>query len=601
MRDRSTYAMGFTGAFVMDVFKELSRSFLHAVCAGEVTNPADISAETTVRLDDIYHLHTLAREAHSALARAVGAICEGQRAALQWSSGSCAVTAIATMIAVHLAFYGCFVGTDAALSLSAAIAEAGGCDCVPFSTGAQPGVCSTAAATLVAGPVIVSLEITNASWPREWLQPYLFMLQEATLEARERVKQRNKELELQRKSGNVSNLTSAYSLGSVILPRAADTITTMADWIFPTPRFEVMCGNYSEALLEVRSLKLRAALGVKVVNLRLSARDPIYFGESHALRELFSLMWLYDAYVLYSLPLHAQRHQRRVFGGGRSGAVADEDDTAMTGDAVAEDGATDAATPQDASAPTMRVLMPGHAHSIDPTQAGRPSGFVGLMARCRFAAQTLMMGATAAMLLSAFLRRLLVLSARVSIYYSYTVRQVRRFAFIAEQMRRVNYYSPTELLELWTAWVVCVCVAALLLWSAFSRGASWLGILVCYAFADYWGVVHVRTKQSRWFFPRVVALVYGGTLLYASWWPLCSWWLVLWALGSAQLLLMAVLMCQFDCFVTLPEHAPHRVLCRSLLMPAARVACAAASPAAAPVPPAGAAAAAGPSVPPART
>merc|ERR1719264_1824535 len=102
-------------------------------------------------------------------------------------------------------------------------------------------------------------------------------------------------------------------------------------------------------------------------------------------------------------------------------------------------------------------------------------------------------------------------------------------------------------------------------------GVFWVGQLVCYAVAEYWGIVHVRTQQSRWIFPRAVALLHGGALLYALWWPLGSSWLLLWALLSAQAFLMFTLLCHFDCFAGLPEQPPHRLLFRSSLLPAAEL------------------------------
>lgn len=102
-------------------------------------------------------------------------------------------------------------------------------------------------------------------------------------------------------------------------------------------------------------------------------------------------------------------------------------------------------------------------------------------------------------------------------------------------------------------------------------GSPWLAALLCFALAEYWGVVHVRTVQSRWVFPRVVLLLQGGVLVYVTWWPHCPGWILSWSLLSSQLWLMWMLLCQFDCFVTLPEQAPHRLLYRSSLLPAAQL------------------------------
>lgn len=173
-----------------------------------------------------------------------------------------------------------------------------------------------------------------------------------------------------------------------------------------------------------------------------------------------------------------------------------------------------------------------------------------------------------AMLLSAFLRRLAILSVRAHIYSSYTVQQMRRYAFIAEPLRRVNCYSSSELLELWTAWAACAALGLWILVESAKVDSSWVGALLCYACAEYWGVVHVRTKQSRWIFPRALAFIYSGALMYTMWWPVVPSWLLLCTLSSVQLWLMLTLLLSFDCFATLPEQPPHRLLFRSLLLPA---------------------------------
>merc|ERR1712060_1028121 len=167
-----------------------------------------------------------------------------------------------------------------------------------------------------------------------------------------------------------------------------------------------------------------------------------------------------------------------------------------------------------------------------------------------------------------FLRRMAVLSARMHIYSSYTMKQMRRYAFIAEPLRRINCYSSNELLELWTAWAASAALVAWMFYEAMQLGGFWTGSLFCYVLAEYWGLAHVRTKQSRWLFPRVSALLHGGTLIYAMWWPLYPHWLLLWVLASSQFCLMFTLLCRSDCFATLPEQPPHRLLFRSLLMPA---------------------------------
>lgn len=267
---------------------------------------------------------------------------------------------------------------------------------------------------------------------------------------------------------------------------------------------------------------------------------------------------LHDLYVLHALPLHVLQLSQQV----REGRAE-----------------TDIST-RSVAAPAqlhVRVLSYGRfASTVDLTpDMSDQKHEVRTLVR-RFMQQLMVLAFTVlgSFLLSAFIRRLIVLSMRVHIYSSYTSRQMRRFAFIAEPLRRINCYSSNELLELWTAWIVMLVLVAWLLLQAWCYGGVlWIGSLLCYALAEYWGIVHVRTRQSRWIFPRVTALLYGGTLLYATSWPLCPPWLTLSVLSSSQLCLMLLLLCHFDGFVALPEDPPHRLFFRSLLMPASQPTC----------------------------
>jgi len=191
-----------------------------------------------------------------------------------------------------------------------------------------------------------------------------------------------------------------------------------------------------------------------------------------------------------------------------------------------------------------------------------------LMSRILKACWVAPLASAAAFLFSALLRRLAVLSMRMQLYATGTAQQIRRYSFIAEPMRRVNCYSSNELLELWTAWALMATLALWLLIEAQLKGAFCCGFLLSYAVTEYWGIIHVRTVQSRWIFPRAAGLLHSGVFLFATWWPIFASWLLLWVLVSAQLSLMTTLLCHFDCYATLPEQPPHRLLIRSLLLPA---------------------------------
>jgi len=286
------------------------------------------------------------------------------------------------------------------------------------------------------------------------------------------------------------------------------------------------------------------------VDLQVSARDSSFFGPGWA-QELLSLLRLYDFYVLHALPKHF----------ARTGLLQNSSDV-LSGQ------------PRQ-----LRIaVVAGDSQSVDLATAADLVGrgvfsdlpllwllFVRFAAACGTVGLALACG----LFLSAFLRRFAILSIRMQVYSAYNVRQMRRYAFIAEPLRRINCYSSGELLELWTAWAASAGLAAWLLWKAFEWGVGWVFVLLCYAFAEYWGVVHVRTLQSRWLYPRATGLIFSGVLVYATWWPRFPTWILVWSLLSAQLWLICTLLCSFDCYVTLPEQPPHRLLYRSILLPAA--------------------------------
>jgi hypothetical protein len=148
------------------------------------------------------------------------------------------------------------------------------------------------------GVTVVRLEVLNASWPQQWLRPHVTWLQQASVAVRGRAEL----AEIQQRG----NITAAHSLGAMLLPRLSDIAVWVYDVAFPTPRYEVTFGSHSAEWMEVQSPKVREALGVRLVNLQVSARDPMYFGPQWT-RELLSLLRLYDLYVLHSLPLHFTR------------------------------------------------------------------------------------------------------------------------------------------------------------------------------------------------------------------------------------------------------------------------------------------------------
>jgi len=534
VRDRSTYAMSFACAFTTEAFIDLSRTFLQAVQAGEVENQAPHSAEGTVRLDDAYHLHRLAHGAHDAAAQALGALGPRHRGALRQALGASAVLAMALLALAHLAFVNPFTQLSATQELSRAVYEAGGwASNVSEEESTEPDW----------SPTIVRLEVINASWPELWLIEYIkWVAQQALPEPSP--KRADFEASQEPESANRTNASStAQGLGDVLFGRLAEFVVMSYNWAFPVPQYEIMYGANSGAWLGLRSTQIRAALGVRVVPLRVSAWDRTLFGPRWA-REMLSVLRLYDVYVLNALPSYfVQMH-----GDGPPSALRLHV-LAVNSDAQAMD-----------LAPLVRLSMLANGAQWPYIQwLIRRVLSVGLLLPVAF---------FCALLLSAALRRLLVLCVRLQVYSSYTLRQMRRYPFIAAPLRRVNCYSSNELLEHWTASSALAALASWLLSEAARLGVLWAGMLLCYALAEFWGIVHVRTVQSRWIFPRAMALLHGGILAYATWWPHCPTWLLLWTLVTSQLFLMFTLLCHFDCYAALPPQPPHRLLLRSSMLPA---------------------------------
>eukprot|EP00927_Polykrikos_kofoidii_P060240 TRINITY_DN55272_c0_g1_i1.p1 TRINITY_DN55272_c0_g1~~TRINITY_DN55272_c0_g1_i1.p1 ORF type:complete len:978 (+),score=125.45 TRINITY_DN55272_c0_g1_i1:136-2934(+) len=726
MRDRSTFAMSFATAFATDTCVDMSRTFMHAIIHGHAENQPPHSAEATIRLDDIYHFHKLAREAHSAAAQTVAIVGPAGQRRLKRSLGVCCIVGLLALIVVQIAFISPYTQLAAAAALSRMVCEAsvtirpvvpesaiadafttcdgdngnscqtsqepskvalvGAADDLDTSSGGSAngdrsrngplegdgGRCALffwheedADSNTAEPPVIVRLRVVDTFWAQRGFQEHLVWLRQMSEERDPLLLSRNisrkigansvkevvandsgsddttsgifadggaggiangggtgvdassKDKSEYEANGRVtkpfshsvatgvtvgegtvhisassfeglhSNTTDASdgnsmsstihgvapddgiggiavndernetkdgsdvspmkSLATVALPWLAYVAVNVFDAVFPTHEYEIAIGRDAASWLAVRSPSLRAALGVHVVSMQVSAEDPEIFGPWW-LQQLLRCLRLHDLYVLHALPAHFARSR--------------------------PDNATGSVK--------IHALPIGSSRSIDLSgitesaveAASRPavvSILRRLLLRCLWLVvflPTILLGSA---LFSSFLRRLGVLTARLQIYSSYTARQMRRYAFIAAPLRRVVRYSTNELLELWTTCGVIFSIVLGLLSESYSRCSFWICVFVCYAVAEYWGIIHVRTKQSRWIFPRAVAALHGGAVFYAINWPLGPLRLVMWTLTSGQLYLMWVLLCEFDCFATLPEQPPHRLLYRSILLPAVRL------------------------------
>lgn len=528
MRDRSTYAMSFASAYAADTFVNLSEPFIQAVGSGEVGNQPAYASEATVRLDDVYHLHALLRSAHAGIAASVASVSVGQRRSFEHALGFSTILAFILLLLVHLVVVSPGTQPAAASEFSRMVYQAGGWDAGVKAGGSLQEEQMQ--------PTIVRLQIFNASWPEEWLRPYVLWLQQASnatgaaagaLPAAQPQK----------------NATSTNSMRSLLLARLAGWAAWCYELAFPVPLYEIAYGAKAIECLEVRSPALREAMGARLVELQVSARDHALFGPTWV-RELLSFLHLYDLFVIHALPAAFAKAWRQ----------------------------TD-------SADFRLHLLVGRGWQqvldLEPVARGAAAADSPGAERRRASAQRslqlacyLLAGLAGAALLSAFLRRLAILSVRMHVYSAKIVEHMRRYAFIAETMRKINSYSSNELLDLWTAWAALLALMAWVLYEALTSGVLWLGALSCFVLAEYWSIAHVRTEQSRWIFPRALLPLYAGTFAYRCRWPFGPSWLLLWCLASAQLWLMYALLCRFDCYATLPEQPPHRLFLRSLLRPA---------------------------------
>jgi len=500
VRDRTAYAMGFAPAFATDAFLHLSRMFTQAVASGEEDNQPAFSAEGTIRLDDVYHLHCLARSAHDAVVQSVGAITQNQRVVLQRCIGLSTVITSLMWLLVHLAFINPVTQLSAAQTLSQTVYGVGNWS-ISVCAGSPSHDWQ---------PTVVRLEVLNAtSWQVQLSEAFHHVVEN-------------------RPEKDDENVTQG--LGALVVSRFAEVALWSREFGRSTRWYEITCED--SAWLEVRSKAVRETLGVRTVHLQVGAEDPTLFGPWWS-RQLLSWLYLYDVFVLHAVPIHFLQASPEASFRLRAAVVTN------------------------AFAEGVELAEMHDLSSIRP-------GLVGLwwfLGRFFSVVYSLCLALVCGVLCSSFLRRFAVLCVRMRVSSQSAVQQLRRHAFIAEPLRRLSRFSSRELLELWMAWLTCIAVCVWLYLHTWSGG-----LLV--AVAEYWGLVHVRTKQSRWIFPRCAAVLHSGALLYSVHWPLSPSWLVLVVLALGQLWLMLALVCHFDCFACLPLEPPHSLLYRSLVAPA---------------------------------
>ena len=530
-RDRSSFAIGFATSLVNDVFIELSRTFMLALRLDIVENPPAHSSEATIRPSDLYFLHMIMRGCHDVLLKVIGLLSTEQRALIQQLIWLSTAQVVVLLLMVHVAFVCPYTQMESALRLSRLVAQEGGWESFRCHSSIE-----NLTAHAVKSPTIVRVELLETWWarpPTDVPDIHQGFITNHTLGERPLLP-----------SKSMSNETNSTEDGSDVsanvLRRLSSLLYIGYDAAFPRPTYEVTVGP-TAAWLDVKSTGFRD-LGVRTKRVRVSVEDPKYFG-TYPARSLLSL-GLHDIYLLHALP--------RYFLTDSNDEICGTDFRPFL---------------------HVRTVNSKQSMSVESVEsriaAGRKGWNFGTVVFNLVSNLLFVCGlALAAVQFSAFLRRLLVLSCRMYIYNMLCLRQMRRFAFIAEHMRRVNRAPSTVLLELWIAWAVCAGILLWILVEALQRSCVWFLWILCYALTEFWGLAHVRTTQSRWLFPRSMLLVHAGAATYAFWWPLGPLWLLLASLVWAQASVMFTLISDFDCCFALPPEPPNEVLAASLLLPA---------------------------------
>ncbi|CAK9077579.1 STI1-like protein [Durusdinium trenchii] len=310
------------------------------------------------------------------------------------------------------------------------------------------------------------------------------------------------------------------------------------DYANPRPSYEIAVGDQAVAWLAVSS-KLRSVV-VKTKKVQVSVDEPTLFGPSWA-RKILKNFGLYDMYVLHALPSY---FWNRCPGALRVRVL------------------------RGSSGPSQVLSLLSaekriHAFHLPEEQYRRNTWWVSgetfLVVLC---------GLLVAIVFSSFLRSFLVLSCRMYVNHQFCLRHLRRFAFIAQEMRRVNRAPSTVLLELWVAWSASAVLLLWLLAEAVKRSWAWPCWMGCYAMTEFWGLAHVRTLQSRWTFPRAALILNAGPLAYVYWWPYGCKWLLVWLVISSHISLGFYLLLHFDYCFSLNPEPPHQLYVSSLLLPA---------------------------------
>eukprot|EP00435_Cladocopium_sp_Y103_P025133 s1023_g6.t1 len=338
-----------------------------------------------------------------------------------------------------------------------------------------------------------------------------------------------------------THVTETNQSEAEILHHLEDLLNLAYDTAIPRPSYEIATEAAAPWLLV--SSEMRSKLGLKIKEIQVSVDDARYFGPYWA-RTLMSTLGLYDFYVLHAVPLRLFTSPQCRRWSPNTTLVA----------RLRSRGAIPLLPVQE------RIIASREDNATFAKQCLRDIGWTALFLFRAF---------LVCVLFSSFLRSLFVLSCRMYVNNQFCLRHLRRYAFIAQEMRRVNRAASTVLLELWVAWGASMLI---LLWIIVEAGqrshGAWSFWIIGYGFMEFWSLAHVRSKQSRWIFPRVSLVINAGAFTYVYWWPLAPQWILVSLVLWSDLTLCFYLLIHFDYCFSLPPQPPHQLFVSSLLLPA---------------------------------
>eukprot|EP00746_Dinoflagellata_sp_MGD_P083050 gnl/MRDRNA2_/MRDRNA2_33034_c0_seq1.p1 gnl/MRDRNA2_/MRDRNA2_33034_c0~~gnl/MRDRNA2_/MRDRNA2_33034_c0_seq1.p1 ORF type:complete len:851 (-),score=88.87 gnl/MRDRNA2_/MRDRNA2_33034_c0_seq1:58-2550(-) len=618
-RDPATYATSFATSYATNTFLDVSRTFLQAIHNGEADNQENYVADGCIRLDDIYHLHKLVHQLHATHIRFLCSLGPFWQRILFLGILIAALGSMSLLGVVHFCMISPFTRMSSMNNLSAAAFEAAQWHETEDGT-----------------PTVLRLNLRDDSRPRQWLSQYVEQLWTLAAHERALLQERTAHLGSNGTVGNstaAQGLREALVpwlsdtviwLFEFLFPERAYEI------VVGDPAWLELRGHVRSALVRQRVLEISAQnqslFGpwwfaelldwMRLYDVYVLNSLPIQFVDIHRNDTKVSHLLEKGVHAIVLLPPKTWQ-KKSGFSVGRKNETEmatcraeqnthfeDSEGTTCSSAPMAHAppaswmtffwtnfSGNSSVKRRDAQSSLQKTRHLGGAFArkisngvvlgpkplmpaVHMEESAAHPGPLSLWWFCRrllWAGFVIPLSLAFAIFTSAVLRIVLITLFRWRLYSSAAVRQMRRYAFIAESLRRLNCYSSSDLLEVWVAFAALLLIVTWLASEMHILGWR-CGLFMCYLAADYWGLMHVRTMQTRYAFPRAMVLLHCGSVVYLSWWPLAPEWLVVTATALTQLHVTLALSHRFDCFANLPEQPPLRLFCRSLLLPASPMA-----------------------------